>query len=229
MEEPASPAFEHSRSRNYVASENALGSYQVFMQRNNHILSADQEIATLEWRWYAFRGVVAVLFSLITFLAPGITLNVFLYLFSASLTVQGVFSIAFGLYVCNGWVFFSGLFDVAVGVLSFVYQEITALSLLYMVAFRMLFFGVYFVAYAWLSLSSQIPREITIALGTNGVFFMLGGISLLGLHPAEGIIVLLWIVALQAMLDGFHSILIARGVYRLANSHYAPIPTLETA
>ncbi|KNC78606.1 hypothetical protein SARC_08976, partial [Sphaeroforma arctica JP610] len=186
-------------------------------------------LVSMEWRWHLFRGIVAFLFSVSTFCAPGMTLFVFLCLFSATMAVQGIFSVAFGLYVCNGWVFFSGLFDISISFLTLTYQDVTALTVLYFVAFRMLFYGLYFVSNAWISPTSQVPQEVTFALGTNGLFFILGGLCLVVMHPAEGVLVLLWIVALQALFDSVHSLLIARALYKLQHSHYAPAPTLETA
>ena len=101
---------------------------------------------TLARNWWALalRGLVAVLFGLLTFLLPGITLVTLVLLFGAYALVDGVFNvIAFFRVASHHWAFLiEGVIGIIAGILTFVWPAITAIALLYLIAFWAIFTGV---------------------------------------------------------------------------------------
>src|SRR5258708_16524225 len=92
---------------------------------------------TESWWALALRGLVAVLFGLLTFFLPGITLVTLVLLFGAYALVDGVFNfIAFFRVASHQWaLLIEGVIGIIAGVLTFVWPAITAIVLLYVIAF----------------------------------------------------------------------------------------------
>src|SRR5574338_1621727 len=93
---------------------------------------------TLAHNWWAvlFRGIVAVLFGLATFAAPGISLAVLVLLFGAYAFVDGIFAIASALHRRGesdrwGLLLLEGLAGIVTGVVTLFWPGLTALVLLY--------------------------------------------------------------------------------------------------
>jgi uncharacterized membrane protein HdeD (DUF308 family) len=97
------------------------------------------------WWALALRGLVAVLFGLLTFLLPGITLATLVLLFGAYALVDGIFNvIAFFKVASHQWaLLIEGVIGIIAGVLTFAWPAITAFVLLYLIAFWALFTGVF--------------------------------------------------------------------------------------
>ena len=90
------------------------------------------------WWTLALRGLLAVLFGILTFVWPGITLLSLVFLFGAYAITDGIFAIAAGVRgrEQNRWwlLLIHGIFGVIAGVLAFVWPGITALLLLGLIA-----------------------------------------------------------------------------------------------
>src|SRR5512135_2913380 len=91
------------------------------------------------WWALALRGLFAVLFGIMAFAWPGITLGALVLLFGAYALVDGVFASAAALVGrprgMPWWAMLvEGLAGIAVGVLTFAWPGITALVLLYLIA-----------------------------------------------------------------------------------------------
>jgi uncharacterized membrane protein HdeD (DUF308 family) len=93
---------------------------------------------TLARNWWALalRGLVAVLFGLLTFFLPGITLVTLVLLFGVYALVDGIFNlIAFVRVPSHHWaLLIEGLIGIIAGILTFAWPAITAIVLLYVVA-----------------------------------------------------------------------------------------------
>src|SRR5215467_8836344 len=85
------------------------------------------------WWALALRGVAAVLFGLLTFLLPGITLVTLVLLFGAYALVDGLFNIvAFFRVASHHWALLTeGVIGIIAGILTFMWPAITAIALLY--------------------------------------------------------------------------------------------------
>src|SRR5690349_5253718 len=113
------------------------------------------DVDTLAHNWWAVlvRGLLAVLFGLVTLTAPGISLAVLVLLFGAYAFVDGAFAIVSAFRRAarsDRWwlLFIEGVAGVVVGVATLFWPGLTALVLLYMIAAWALVTGVLEIAAA---------------------------------------------------------------------------------
>lgn len=171
-------------------------------------------LVSRDWWIYAVRGIAAILFGIMALVWPAPTLAVLVLLFGAYAFVDGVallVALARGdvLARAHKWTTgIMGVFGIVVAIATLLWPGITALTLLYLVAFWAITMGVL-----------QIMAAIEFRREINGEFFVvLGGILsivfgvLLVASPGTGLLSLVWIVGLWAELFGFSSLGLA---YRL--------------
>ena len=139
------------------------------------------------WWTLVLRGVFAILFGIAAFLWPGLTLGALVLLFGAYAFVDGVFAIAAALVGRSGglpwWAMLvEGLIGVAAGIATVVWPGLTALALLYMIAFWSVATGVFEIVAA-IRLRKEIQGEWALVL--SGVLSVLFGLILV-IFPARG-------------------------------------------
>lgn len=155
------------------------------------------------WWLLAVRGVLAILFGVAAFLWPGLTLTVLVLMFGAYALVDGIFAIAAG-FAARGeqerwWMMLlTGLAGVAVGVLTFLWPNVTALVLLYFIAAWAIVTGIFEVAAA-IRLRKEIEGEWF--LGLAGIMSVIFGV-LLVLLPSAGALALVWLIGIYAVIFG---------------------------
>ena len=130
------------------------------------------------WWALALRGLVAVLFGLLTFLLPGITLATLVLLFGAYALVDGIFNvIAFFKVASHQWaLLIEGVIGIIAGVLTFAWPAITAFVLLYLIAFWAIFTGIFEIIAA-IRLRKAISNQWLLLL--MGVLSLLFGLLIL--------------------------------------------------
>ena len=168
---------------------------------------------SLARNWWAvlLRGIAGVLFGIITFVAPGISLAALVLVYGAYALVDGVFAVVSAVRrhgsTDRWWVMLiEGIVGIAAGLLTFFWPGITALALLYLIAAWSLVTGVMEVIAA-VRLRKIIVGEWLLAL--SGILSIGFGI-LLALFPAPGALaVVLWIGAYAIV---FGCLLIALGL-----------------
>jgi uncharacterized membrane protein HdeD (DUF308 family) len=96
------------------------------------------------WWALALRGVFAVLFGLLTFLIPGITLLTLVLLFGAYAILDGIFDIISAVRAPGRhWpLVLEGVVGIIIGILTFIWPGITTMVLLYLIAFWAIFTGI---------------------------------------------------------------------------------------
>lgn len=153
----------------------------------------------LSKRWWvlAVRGVAAILFGILTFISPGLSLLALVWFFGVWAIVHGVFTIsaAFGpAGEVRHWpgLVVEGLVGVAAGIATLVWPAITALVLLYLIAVWALATGVTELVTA-VRLRKVIHGEWL--LGFAGVLSIVFGILLFVVPRAGALAVALWIGA----------------------------------
>ncbi|MDE3150903.1 MAG: HdeD family acid-resistance protein [Gemmatimonadota bacterium] len=158
---------------------------------------------TRNWGWVVLRGVVAIMFGVLTLMRPGITLALLLLWFGAYALVDGVFMIVWAIANRHGqprWgtLLFGGLLGVAAGVVTMLMPQITAFALITLVAVWAIVMGIVEIVAA-----VRLRREITgesffIIAGLLAVAF---GVIAFALPVTAALAVAMW-VALYALVSG---------------------------
>jgi len=162
------------------------------------------------WRHVLFAGIVSLLFGLIAVIWPGISLLTLIWIFAASVVLQGI-SICVGAFETrkeetNWWMLLLyGLLCVASGVIAFLYPGITAILLGFIISINLLAGGMLQVVMA-VHLRKEIRGEGWLAL--SGLITMAAGIYLL-MIPGGGALAMLWLIAIIAIAAGVLLILLA--------------------
>jgi uncharacterized membrane protein HdeD (DUF308 family) len=151
---------------------------------------------TLARNWWALalRGLVALMFGLLTFFLPGITLVTLILLFGAYALADGIFNIiAFFRVASHHWaLLIEGLIGIIAGILTFVWPAITALALLYVIAFWAIFTGIFEIV-AGIRLRKVITNEWLLLL--MGILSLLFGLFVLIAPGVGALAIVLWIGA----------------------------------
>src|SRR4051794_31307800 len=104
----------------------------------NAIGLVDWDTVARNWWMVLLRGVVAILFGIATFAAPGLSLAALVFVWGAYALADGVLALgtAFSRRRTAPWwvLVIQGLAGIAAGVLTFVWPGITAFVLLYVIA-----------------------------------------------------------------------------------------------
>jgi uncharacterized membrane protein HdeD (DUF308 family) len=167
-----------------------------------------------DWWVFALRGIAAILFGILAFASPGITLATLVLLFGAYAFVDGVsllIALARGDAGArrHAWsVGIMGVLGIVASIVTFVWPGITALTLLYLVAIWAITMGVFQVVAA-IALRREIEGEFWMGLG--GAMSVVFGI-LLVVSPGTGLVALVWLVGAWAIVFGASSLGLA---YRL--------------
>jgi len=178
-------------------------------------------IAALARNWWllAIRGVLSILFGIAAFVWPGLTLTVLVILFGAYAVVDGIFAIIAGISGRNQYerwwlLIIEGIAGIAVGVLTFVWPDITALVLLIFIAAWAIVTGIFEIAAA-IRLRRYIEGEWLLALA--GIASVIFGI-LLVLFPGAGALAVVWLIATYAVIFGILMIVLAFRLRSLSNT-----------
>lgn len=160
-------------------------------------------VAERNWTTLGVRGVLAVLFGVLAFVWPGITLVALVMLFGAYAVVDGLFAFG-GAYRAaensqSVWPFLlEGLLGVVAGLAAFVWTDITAAVLVYLIAAWAIVTGAVEVYSAF-----QLRKEITdeLWLGAGGVVSILFGLLVVAM-PSSGALAVVWLIAAYAVVFG---------------------------
>jgi uncharacterized membrane protein HdeD (DUF308 family) len=162
------------------------------------------------WWALALRGLVAVLFGLAALFWPGLILAVLVALFGAYALVDGVLAViaAFrssGRGMRRPLLLIEGTIGILLGIVALLFPGLTALVLLYIIAFWAILSGVARIVMA-IMLRREIENEWSIAL--SGVLSVTLGIVLM-LLPGAGLLAYTWLIGLLALAIGIALILYA--------------------
>jgi uncharacterized membrane protein HdeD (DUF308 family) len=155
------------------------------------------------WVWIALRGLAAVIFGVLAFAWPGVTLVVLVALWGAYALVEGVFALVEAFKVRERgkpmWTFFViGLLGILAGVVTFLWPALTGLMLLMFIAVWAFFIGIFQIVAA-VRLRKEIANEWL--LGLSGVLSVVFG-ALMMANPAEGALAVVWVIAAYSIVFG---------------------------
>jgi uncharacterized membrane protein HdeD (DUF308 family) len=168
-------------------------------------------IETLKRHWWVpvLRGIAAIVFGIIAFVYPGLTVAVLVLLFGAWVLVDGVFRIvgAIGHRASDpdwGWQLVIGILGIIIGFLTFHAPAITALALVIYIAAWALMIGATEIAVAF-KLRREIKGEwFLILMGLLSIVFAI----MLLWNPLPGALALVWLIASYAIVFGLLGIIL---------------------
>ena len=167
-------------------------------------------VLSRNWWALALRGLAAIVFGVLAFVWPGLTLWALVLLFGAYMLVDGIFAIvavvrAAGREARWGLLLVEGVLGVLAGLVAFLWPGITALALLYLVAAWAIVTGILQIVGA-VRLRREIEGEWALILG--GVLSVIFGVVLVVL-PGPGILALVWLIGAYAVVSGVLLIVLA--------------------
>src|SRR3979411_255045 len=103
------------------------------------LASAKNAVLADNWWVVALRGVLAILFGIVAFVAPAATMLALVLFFAAYSLVDGILGVVLAVRGARkgerwGWLLLNGLFGIAVGVLAALWPGITVLAFVFMIA-----------------------------------------------------------------------------------------------
>ena len=169
------------------------------------------------WWALALRGLAAILFGILAFAWPGITLFVLIIFFGAYMLVDGIFAIVAAVRAAGEearwWLLLlEGIFGVVVGLVTFFWPGLTALALLYLIAAWAIVTGIMEIVEA-IRLRQEIVGEWALILG--GALSLLFGVLLVVIPARAGLLSLTWLIGAYAVAFGVLLVILA---FRVRNA-----------
>jgi uncharacterized membrane protein HdeD (DUF308 family) len=163
------------------------------------------DIDTLSRNWWviALRGVAGILFGIVAFLAPGITIAALVLAFGVYALVDGVLAIVSAIRRRHAderpwWFLFEGIAGILAGVVTLLWPGITALTLLWVIAAWAIVTGVLAIASA-IRLRKAISGEWMLAL--SGIASIVFGVLVM-FFPGAGALGLVLLIGAYAIVFG---------------------------
>jgi len=166
-------------------------------------------------------AIFAQLFGLLTFFLPGITLVTLVLLFGAYALVDGLFNLlAFFRVASHHWaLLIEGVIGIIAGLVTFTWPTITAIALLYLIAFWAIFTGVFEIVAA-IRLRKLIANErLLLLMGAPSALF---GLLILFAPCAGALAIVLWIGVYALM---FGIVLLALAFRLRGHRRLTTVPT----
>jgi uncharacterized membrane protein HdeD (DUF308 family) len=161
------------------------------------------------WWALALRGLAAIIFGIVAWIWPDLTVTALVILFGAFVLVEGAFDVATALTTRNRddrWpLLLQGIAGIAIGVVTLVWPDITALTLMYLIAAWAILTGIFEVIVA-IRLRREISGEFL--LGLAGVASILFGIAI-AIFPGSGAVALVWLIGIYAIAFGILLLILA--------------------
>jgi uncharacterized membrane protein HdeD (DUF308 family) len=173
-----------------------------FGSSNLDLTGARNAVLADNWWAVGLRGVFAILFGLIAFALPGVTMLALVFVFAAYSVADGVFNIVLAVRGASHherWVLFliNGLFGIVVGVGAAILPGLTVLAFVLLIAAWALVSGVLSLIAAF-SLTTHHGRWLLVFWAIVSIVY---GLLLLA-TPLIGALVLTWWVGAYAVIIG---------------------------
>jgi uncharacterized membrane protein HdeD (DUF308 family) len=173
----------------------------------------EKQLATIlsrNWWVLLLRGLIAIMFGVLAWVQPGISLAALVLLFGIYALADGILgvwtAIAGQKEHEHRWVLLLwGLIGIGVGIMTFLVPGVTALALLFYIAIWAIAKGVLEIVAA-IRLRREIKGEWLLILG--GLASVVFGILLMA-QPVAGALALLWLIATYAVIFGVLLVILA--------------------
>jgi len=172
------------------------------------------------WGWLLARGIAAIVFGLLAFALPGLTVLTLALVWGSYAIVDGAFALIYG---ARGggkrrWAYvFVGIIGVIAGLVAFFWPRETAIILVLIIGFWAVAIGIFEIIYA-----IQYRRAIAHpwAVGLSGLLSAGVGLFFV-MFPGAGALSLIWVIAAYAILYGVLMIVAAFHLQRWRSAHPA--------
>jgi len=166
-------------------------------------MSSFESLVSRYWWTLLLRGMVAILFGVLTFVWPHVTLAVLILLFGAYALVDGIAAIIMGISQHGErerwWAtLIGGVISVGAGVITFFRPGITAVALLAIIAFWAIARGIFEIVAA-IRLRHAIEGEWLMVL--EGAVSIAFGVLLVA-FPGAGALAVIWWIGAFALVMG---------------------------
>jgi uncharacterized membrane protein HdeD (DUF308 family) len=162
------------------------------------------------WWLFLIRGIAGILFGVLAFAWPGVTLLTLVLFYGAFALIDGASALCAA--VMGGvtpaprwWLAVVGVAGLLAGLLTFVWPGLTALILLFFIAGWSIAIGVFQIIGA-IELRKHVDNEWMLIL--SGALALLFGVVLF-MRPGEGALALIWLIGVYAILFGVLNIAFA--------------------
>jgi uncharacterized membrane protein HdeD (DUF308 family) len=161
------------------------------------------DLLTRNWWLLLLRGIAAVLFGVLAFIWPEMTLFALVFLFGAYALATGILSLMLAYKAPRGFprfsaLIFGGVISIIAGLIAFIMPGLTAVGLLILIASWAIVTGIIEIIAA-IRLRKVITKEwLMILAGVASIAF---GVILL-LQPAVGALALIWWIGAYAIVFG---------------------------
>jgi uncharacterized membrane protein HdeD (DUF308 family) len=175
------------------------------------------------WKAMALRGAVAIAFAVVILVWPSIGLTTLIALFGVFALVSGVATIGGAFSVPmpgnqRALLVIEGLLGVAVGVVVFIWPDLSALGLLYAVAAWAIAIGIFEIAAAF---NLPVSGRRSLLVGVSGLLSIAFGVIMFA-KPGAGAIALLALIAAFALVGGVMQITFAFELRRVTGELERP-------
>jgi len=178
---------------------------------------AGRQLTKMRWA-LGLNGLLLIAVGVVILLWPGISLFALTILVGAYALATGVVGLFYSFTAQargeRGWLLLSSLLGIAVGVMVFVWPDISALALLYII-------GAYAVALGIIAVIGAFRLPIdggdTALMILSGLVSILFGIVIFA-KPGDGALVTLALIAAFALVTGISELIVAIGGKRLMES-----------
>lgn len=178
-------------------------------------------VALARWWWtFVVRGLLAIAFGVLAFIAPGLGIAVLVGLFAAWALIDGVTSLVTGIGGRNRdkswWLeILEGVVSIIAGIIALVFPVLAAEVLVIIIAAWAILTGIFEIIAA-IRLREQIRGEFW--LGLAGLASILFGVILL-VFPGVGALSLVWLIGSFALVFGVFLVILGwrlRGINEMA-------------
>jgi len=178
-----------------------------------------KSVANAVWWLVLLRGILLAIFGIIALVSPGIALLALIWVFGLFAILEGIAAIGIGVRSRGEphwvWTIVQGVVSVLAGIIALIWPGLTALALLFVVAFWAIVLGIGEIGGAFASRrSGSTSWGWTLAAGILNVIF---GVALL-MWPASGILTLIWLVGIFTLAGGIVLVVLAFKVRSVAKS-----------
>lgn len=154
------------------------------------------------WWLLLLRGIAGILFGILAFAWPGITLLSLVILYGFYALVDGLFAILAAIKGGNiesrWWLILIGILGVAAGLVTFFWTGITALVLIMFIGAWALIHGIFEIIGA-IKIRKEIDNEWWLIL--SGALSVIFGLAVL-IMPGAGALALIWLIGAYAIIFG---------------------------